>query len=186
MQRHNQFEDFNDSEARYDKRTSLWIEPLENWGVGEVVLVEIPTPQEVHDNIVAYWQPEDSLLPGNQYDYRYRMHWGPVGPYELEVGRITDTSRGQSINGDDMVFVIDYAGGNTIPNVITDTDAVEIRVTNSAGTVINTSGTLVQATGQYRAFIRIDPGRADLMELRATLHVNGKQWGETWIYRWTQ
>ncbi len=186
MQRHNQFEDFNDSEARYDKRTSLWIEPLENWGVGEVVLVEIPTPQEVHDNIVAYWQPEDSLQPGNQYDYRYRMHWGPVGPYELEVGRITDTSRGQSINGDDMVFVIDYAGGDTIPNVITDTDAVEIRVTNSAGTVINTSGTLVQATGQYRAFIRIDPGRADLIELRATLHVNGKQWGETWIYRWTQ
>src|SRR5690606_20690128 len=72
MQRHNRFEDFNDSEARYDKRTSLWIEPLEDWGNGHITLIEIPTPQEVHDNIVVFWEPETTMQAGEQYNFKYR------------------------------------------------------------------------------------------------------------------
>jgi glucans biosynthesis protein len=57
LQRHQAFEQFQDAEARYDKRPSLWIEPQGVWGEGEVVLVEIPSSRETNDNIVAYWQP---------------------------------------------------------------------------------------------------------------------------------
>lgn len=186
MQRHQKFEDFNDSEARYDKRTSLWIEPLEDWGSGHVTLIEIPTPQEVHDNIVAYWQPETPLLAGEQYKFKYRMHWGPTSPYQLEQGRVLDTSRGKALDGDDLVFVVDFANATDLPNVRTDPEAVEVRVETSAGTVTSASGALVESTGNYRAYLKLNPGRSDLAELRVSLHVDDKQWGETWIYRWTR
>ena len=32
--------------------------PRGNWGPGAVQLVEIPTDDEIHDNIVAYWRPD--------------------------------------------------------------------------------------------------------------------------------
>ena len=57
MQRDWLFDHYQDLEARYEKRPSLWIEPLSEWGEGNVELVEIPTEQEIHDNIVAYWVP---------------------------------------------------------------------------------------------------------------------------------
>ena len=186
MQRHQQFEDFNDSEARYDKRTSLWIEPLEDWGNGHVTLIEIPTPQEVHDNIVAYWEPEISMQAGEQYEYKYRMHWGPASPYRLEEGRILDTSRGKAMDGDDLVFVIDFSNAADLPNVATDPNAVEVRVETSAGSVTSANGVLVESTGNYRAYVRMNPGRADLADMRVSLHVDDQQWGETWIYRWTR
>ena len=51
------FDDYEDYEARYELRPSLWVEPRGDWGDGHVELVEIPTDREIHDNIVAYWQP---------------------------------------------------------------------------------------------------------------------------------
>src|SRR3546814_2505007 len=54
MQRKRKYEDFQDAEAAYQKRPSLWVEPLGDWGEGEVHLVEIPTADEYHDNIVAF------------------------------------------------------------------------------------------------------------------------------------
>jgi glucans biosynthesis protein len=44
---------------------SLWIEPLGDWGRGSVQLIEIPTDDEIHDNIVAMWVPEQ---PGPRRD----------------------------------------------------------------------------------------------------------------------
>lgn len=186
MQRHRDFDDFNDSEARYDKRTSLWIEPLGDWGSGHVELIEIPTPQEVHDNIVAFWQPAEPLTPDSSYSFEYRMHWGPVAPYEVAQGKVVDTAKGNALDGDDMVFVIDYSNARDIPDVGTDPDAVEIRAETSAGTIVSTSGVLVETSGNYRAYVRMNPDGEDLAELRVTLHVDDQQWGETWIYRWTR
>lgn len=186
MQRHREFDDFNDSEARYDKRTSLWIEPLGDWGSGHIELVEIPTPQEVHDNIVAFWQPDAPLQAGSSHTFEYRMHWGPVAPYEVTEGKIVDSARGKALDGDDMVFVIDYSNGRSIPDVAVDPEAVTIHAETSAGTIVSTSGVLVESSGNYRAYIRVNSGREDLAELRVSLHVDERQWGETWIYRWTR
>ncbi|MCH8551911.1 MAG: glucan biosynthesis protein G [Natronospirillum sp.] len=181
MQRRNQFSQFNDDEARYDKRPSLWIEPLNDWGDGHVELVEIPTGVEYHDNVVAYWQPQGGLETGQTYHYRYRMHWGADPPYALDAGRVVDTSSGTAIDNDDRVFVIDYSGGEEI----SDTEAVRINASTSEGTITNVSGTLIGATGRYRAYVRLDPEQAELAELRVTLEVEGEPWGETWLYRWT-
>ena len=58
MQRKRGFADYADIEARYHHRPSLWIEPRGDWGKGAVMLVELSTNDEIHDNIVAFWRPE--------------------------------------------------------------------------------------------------------------------------------
>jgi len=45
-------EDYQDLEAKYHRRPSLWVEPLSGWPPGAVDLIEIPTPSEFNDNIV--------------------------------------------------------------------------------------------------------------------------------------
>ncbi|MDB5415903.1 MAG: periplasmic glucans biosynthesis protein, partial [Rubritepida sp.] len=51
MQRSRSFADFQDLNAVYHRRPHLWAEPLQDWGRGEVRLVEIPTQSEIHDNV---------------------------------------------------------------------------------------------------------------------------------------
>ena len=58
MQRDRSFASYEDVEARYERRPSAWIKPLGDWGPGRVELVQLPTPDETHDNIVAYWVPQ--------------------------------------------------------------------------------------------------------------------------------
>lgn len=194
MQRHQDFDSFNDNEARYDKRTSLWIEPLGDWGDGHVELVEIPTDSEFNDNIVAYWQPAAALQAGEEYHYSYRMHWGPESPFPVEQGRIVNTAAGPGTfidtegnrDGEERVFVIDYSEGRQIPDVMSDLEAVKIRASTSAGTITDVSGKLVDATGDYRAYVKVDAQGASVAELRVALEVDGRQWGETWLYRWTR
>ncbi len=186
LQRHQNFADFNDAEARYDKRTSLWIEPLNDWGAGHVELVEIPSVEEINDNIVAYWQPAENLQVGREYRYRYRMVWGYDSPVPARQGRIVDTASGAVDGTGERLFVIDYSDGEKIRNVTTDPDAIRIRATTSAGTITDVSGTLVEATGRYRVYVKLDPEDAGLAELRVTLETQGRKWGETWLYRWTR
>jgi len=186
LQRRQGFERFNDAEARYDRRPSLWIEPLNDWGEGRVELLEIPTGDEFHDNIVAYWQPSETLKAGREYRYRYRMHWGQGSPAAPEQGRVIDTAIGTEINSDETLFVIDYSGGGQIPGIDSDPEALRIRATTSAGEIRFAGGTLLDATGDYRVYLRLDAEEASLAELRVTLEVDGKQWGETWLYRWTR
>ncbi len=185
LQRHQEFSQFQDAEARYDKRTSLWIEPKETWGEGEVVLVEIPSQEEINDNIVAFWQPTAGLLAGTPYRYAYLMTWGnELGA--THRGRILETATGSVDASEERLFVIDFSSGDTIPNVMSSPDAVKINTFSSAGKITNVSGTLVDATGNYRVYLKLDPAEADLAELRVALEVDGAPWGETWLYRWSR
>ena len=58
MHRDRAFSSYEDLEARYEERPSAWVEPKGEWGSGKVELVQIPTPDETNDNIVAFWTPD--------------------------------------------------------------------------------------------------------------------------------
>ena len=68
MQRDRDFRSYEDVEARYDRRPSAWVRPLGDWGPGRVELLQLPTPDETHDNIVAYWVPQQWPAPGTPLD----------------------------------------------------------------------------------------------------------------------
>ena len=75
MQRDRSLEHYLDFEANYHERPSVWVEPAGDWGKGTVQLVEIPSQQEIHDNVVAYWIPAEKVETGREYRFKYRLHW---------------------------------------------------------------------------------------------------------------
>ena len=82
-------------EARYELRPSAWIEPKGMWGTGRVELVQIPSPDETNDNIVAYWVPDTTLAPQQPFDIEYRILWQKDSWTRPPTSWVTQTRRGR-------------------------------------------------------------------------------------------
>ena len=95
LQRDRNFENYQDTGTFYDRRPSLWVEPLEPWGEGAMQLVEIPSDYEIDDNIVAYWVPQAPVLAGSTWTFKYRLHWVADEPYPANLGRVIATRLGR-------------------------------------------------------------------------------------------
>lgn len=115
-QRERDYRAYLDLQARYERRPSAWITPIGAWGRGSVVLVEIPSEEEIHDNIVAYWRPETPLAAGRAHTFQYRLDWPNRittaaerdAPFVLR-SRVGPAFGAQGRAGKKQ-FVIDYAG----------------------------------------------------------------------------
>jgi glucans biosynthesis protein len=109
MQREKDFSAYQDLESNFERRPSLWAEPIGDWGEGAVKLIEIPTKEEIHDNIAAFWLPKAPLAAKGEHTYTYRLHWGPDTPKSTSLARFSRTGIGA--RGDNaMIFVHDVAG----------------------------------------------------------------------------
>ncbi|MBI4725215.1 MAG: glucan biosynthesis protein D, partial [Rhodomicrobium sp.] len=117
LQRERRFSEYEDDGAFYDRRPSVWVETIGDWGEGAVQLVEIPTNDEIHDNIVAYWTPKEPYRAGGQYEMRYKLHWRLDEPYPAPLARVVATRMGLGgIPGQPrpkgvVKFVVDFRGG---------------------------------------------------------------------------
>jgi periplasmic glucans biosynthesis protein len=94
MQRDRAFSSYEDLEANYHRRPSAWIEPLGHWGPGRVELLQFGTPDETHDNIVAYWVPQQVPPPGAPVDFAWRIHWTGDGMPPSMLARVVQTRLG--------------------------------------------------------------------------------------------
>src|SRR5207302_10100570 len=109
MQREKDFAAYQDIESSFERRPSLWAEPIGDWGEGSVQLIEIPTKEEIHDNIAAFWHPKNALPAKGEHTYTYRLHWGPDMPKPSSLARFVRTGIGA--HGDNAtVFVLDVVG----------------------------------------------------------------------------
>ena len=70
LQRDRGFDHYQDG-VYYEKRPSLWVEPLGAWGEGSVQLIEIPTDDEIHDNVLACWVPKAPATAGSSVALKY-------------------------------------------------------------------------------------------------------------------
>jgi glucans biosynthesis protein len=180
VQRKRSFADYQDADAQYERRPSLWVEPKGEWGSGRLELFEIPLPREINNNIVAYWQPAAALQAGERADFSYRLRFTEE-PLDDSLARVVGTRVGQSPNGEGQrTFVIDFKGVGDIPETLVP------EVWSSAGEVFAPRGQAVPQVGVYRVTFELDPQRENLIELRTVLHAGGKPWGETWLYQWTR
>ncbi|MBA3544103.1 MAG: glucan biosynthesis protein [Chthoniobacterales bacterium] len=66
---------YRDREAKYERRPSVRVEPLGDWGEGSVRLLQLPAQNEYNDNVVVYWQPQKLPQTGDELDFKYRLHW---------------------------------------------------------------------------------------------------------------
>jgi glucans biosynthesis protein len=183
IQRSRSFNAYEDLEAQYEKRPSLWVEPIGDWGEGAVQLVEIPTTGEIHDNIVAFWRPKDPLRAKGEYRYTFRMHWCDEAPGGTEFARILETRSGASFTQGQRIFVLDAKGGEL--DKLPPDARPELGVTANAGEIRNTVIHRNVETGGWRISFELVPADARVVELRAEVKLGGRPLTETWLYRWT-
>ncbi|MEO9591547.1 glucan biosynthesis protein [Rhodopirellula bahusiensis] len=66
IQRNRAFYHYDDHNARYDKRPSVWIKPDMPWPNGRIELLELPGAHEGIDNLAAYWLPPEADVESEQ------------------------------------------------------------------------------------------------------------------------
>jgi glucans biosynthesis protein len=181
IQRKRRYEDYLDLEAKYERRPSLWVDFIGDWGAGAVELYEIPTDQEINDNIVAFWQPKEKLAAGTPARFVYRLHWCKQWPAagEAPKAQVSFSGGGLNYNRTKRLYVIEFTGGNL-------TGEITPEVTASAGAVSNVVAQPNPETGATRLSFELDAKDIDMSELRAVLKRGSEQVSETWLSRWTR
>lgn len=186
VQRSRDFGVYQDIEAAYERRPTMWIEPVGDWGKGAVQLVEIPSDSEINDNIVAYWAPRDPIPAGAEYTFAYHSFWGNDPAY-AESGVIVCETRSGRANlegpGPERLFVVDFAPANKA--AAKNGPLPKATAVTSAGKVANVTVSPNPAIGGWRVSFHLDPAGAKLAELRAGLTFADGRPTETWVYRWT-
>lgn len=188
MQRDRDVEHYLDG-VNYDLRPSLWVEPLTDFGEGAVTLIEIPTDDEIHDNIVAFWTPKAKVVAGSALRYRYRLHWQADHPYPAENVAFVAATRigrggepGKPRPNGVTKFVVEFAG-KVIEN-LAKTDKLTAEITASRGTITFNFVEPVPRTKRHRAQFDLTVTGTEPVELRLFLKKNGKQTlSETWLYQ---
>jgi glucans biosynthesis protein len=190
MQRDRDFADYQDDSAWYNKRPGLWVEPKGDWGPGAVQLVEIPTEDETHDNIVAYWRPERDIGSGDSLAFDYRLYWQNSEPaFPRTIARAVATRLGRGgIPGanpwprDKQKFVVDFSGG-PLTQMPVRFDVTPM-VTASRGNVEDAYALKVVGTDRWRAGFDLQIDGNQPVDLRMFLKLGDKTLSETWLYQY--
>lgn len=210
MQRNRDFNQYQDAEAHYERRPSLLVEPVGDWGKGTVSLVEIPTELEINDNIVAFWTPSDAPKAGEFREYSYRLSWGDVErpDHEQDVTQMavsdtispekTDTKKtfakviglrggmggvsGTVGKNPLRKFVVDFEGGQ-LENLPEDADVKSV-INISRGDLVHTSLSRIGDSNVWRLVLDAKTNSDKPMEMNAYLENKGERLSEIWLYQW--
>jgi len=179
IQRHRDFAYYQDLEAKYHSRPSVWVKPLGDWGKGSVELLEIPSDSEANDNMVAYWRPEQVLKKGESFSYSYRLSWPDDAPHHQGSVRIVRSAGGQKLGDSNREVVVDFSGIGS-----DEIAALSIDSHINTGLIAETRLEANPSINGVRVFLSFDPQGAEMGELRLQLLKNGRPAAATWLYRW--
>lgn len=192
LQRDRRFSAYEDSEAAYHLRPSLWIEPTSDWGPGHVMLMEIPTTNELADNTVALWEPAQPPKPGQRLDFSYRQHWTMDEDPAEAGGHVVATRSGlHDWQPEQRTVIIEFAGGALGQEHETPLTPV-IECVGDAAQKIRIQAATIQAKpeGRQRVSFQIAPAAegaklAEIgpVELRCCIKRGDDFLTETWVHR---
>jgi glucans biosynthesis protein len=185
MQRARAFSDYEDLEARFDLRPSVWIEPKGQWGAGRLELVQIPVPDETNSNIVAYWVPDKPPAPKEALDLEYRMLWQrepdvrPANAWVLQTLR----GRGYTRNPDNTIsFVVDFVGP-ALKKLPADAKVEGVVWADPNGELVQHYTYRNVVSGGWRTVLRVRRlDETKPVEMRAFLRSGNTGLSETWAY----
>lgn len=186
LQRDREFAHYDDLEAFYHQRPSVWVEPIGNWGAGAVRLVELPTRDETNDNIVAFWVPAQLPPAGEPIIFDYKLYWMMEPGRRPPAGYATSTRIADVLGRPDLKrFVIDFES----PYLKGQPTDPEIEAMVSVGTGTKQDGRAVvqknRFTGAWRVAFEIKTdGVTSPVELRCFLRKGPHVLTETWSYLW--
>ena len=194
-QRDRIFDHYQDG-VYYDRRPTLWVEPRpaddgQGWGRGAIQLCEIPTDDEIHDNVVAMWVPEKPVPAGSETTLAYRLHWVAEEPYPSGLARVVATRLGRG--GQPGLprprgvrkFVVEFLGGPlaALPFGV----KPEMVVSASRGSLDGYR--LIEAvpdgvSGHWRAQFDLKVDGPDPVEMRCFLKAGDQVATETWLFQY--
>jgi glucans biosynthesis protein len=189
LQRDRDFDHYQDG-VMYDRRPSLWVEPLERWGAGAVQLMELPTDDEIHDNVVAAWVPAEPARAGSSHRLRYRLHWRADEPYPTPLARCVATRLG---NGGEpgkprpkgvRKFLVEFMGGPLAALPFGVKPEAVITATRGTLSYIFTEAVPDGMPGHWRAQFDLKVDGAEPVEMRLFLRTGGQVLSETWLYQY--
>ncbi len=192
LQRDRRFSAYEDAEASYHTRPSLWIEPSSDWGPGRVMLMEIPASNEVTDNIVALWEPARTPQPGDRIEFSYRQHWTTDDDPSQAGGRVVATRSGvHDWEPDKRIVIVEFAGPNLEKNAeLPLIPQIQALGENAAKITITHSTVQALSENRWRVSFQIAPATAGAklaetgpVELRCCLKRGEDFLTETWACR---
>ncbi len=187
LQREREFRDYQDIESRFEQRPSLWVVPESGFDDGFVELVEIPTEDEIHDNIVAYFVPRRAIEQGDRVDFAYTLTAPSGDPARDDAPRyvVESTRVHVRAKGEPTLFVVEFASTNAADS----TDAAD-----GADTALPTAQ-VKSATGEIRnPVVQRNPvtqavrvsfefvGDEESVDLTLRLLQDGANVSEAWLY----
>ncbi len=183
LQRDRDFDHYQDLQAQYHRRPSFWIEPRDDWGAGEIRLIEIPTQNEFNDNVVAFWVGRDPIRGGTSLSRSYRISaltdeatLSPMG--HVVATRLADAqlAGGKGVRR----IVVDFAGGEL--GLLRPAQPVAVVATVLHGKIRNQRVEAIPANGIWRVTLDVEPDGRKPPELRAFLTLDGDTLTETWSF----
>jgi glucans biosynthesis protein len=182
LQRDRDFLTFLDDEQNFEKRPSVWNEPIGEWAPGAVQLTEIPSDNDINDNILAFWRPKQPLQPDQEQSFVYRQYWCWQPPERPPLATVSTTRVGKAA-GKKRRFVVDFMDERF--KQAEDTNTIKPGLSASIGTLSRIKTTFYPDRRLCRVSFDLDPGNDTLSELRLLLNKNDQPISETWLYRWT-
>ncbi|MGQ4275132.1 glucan biosynthesis protein [Terrihabitans sp. B22-R8] len=189
LQRDRNIENYLDG-VNYDRRPSLWVQPLHDWGKGAVQLIEIPTADETHDNIVAFWMPEKPIEPGTAFDFRYRLFWRESEPFPNDqlasvfatrIGRGGEPGQEHTSHPSSVKFVVEFEGG-ALKGLTTEAPP-QGTASCSRGKLTEVVVEPIPRTERWRARFDLVAEGNEPIELRLFLHLGEQAFSETWAFQ---
>jgi glucans biosynthesis protein len=186
MQRDRNFAHYEDLEARYELRPSAWVVPRGRWGAGRVELVQIPSPDETNDNIVAFWVPDQLPDPRKPLDLEYSLLWEKNRETRpLGLARVVQTRYGHGFvrdEDDSLRFHIDFEGG-ALAKLPAATKLIAGIWVGDNGELLERQTHRNEVTGGWRLSLRVKREDAEKpVEMRAFLRNEADTVSETWSY----
>jgi glucans biosynthesis protein len=156
------------------------------------MLMEIPTGNELADNIVAMWEPAEIPQPGDRIEFTYRQHWTMDEDPSQAGGHVVATRTGiHDWQPNQRTVVVEFAG----PTLENDPELPLTPVIEALGDGadrIRINGTTVQKLpeNRWRVSFQIVPAKEGAIlaevgpvELRCCLKRGEDFLTETWAHR---
>ena len=187
LQRDTHWENYLDAEANYHLRPGLWVTPEKGFTKGKLELVEIPTPSETHDNIVAYWVPEKPLQEGESAYFAYTLSTLEGNKVASELASVVHTHQGASVlPGEEITednrtrrFVVDFSvpEGKQI-----DPEALSVSLSASQGKTHQARVYQVNGNKIIRATFLLEPAGSSAVDMRMHINYQDQRISEVWNY----
>lgn len=184
LQRDREFPHYQDLEAKYHQRPSVWVELKKGFNRGDAHLVQTPAKNEYHDNVNAFWTPSEIPLPGTSLELEYTLHWYNENGAWPPLARCISTRIDYQEAPFFRQFFLDFTS-DRLRNLPPDA-GLSAEITTPEGLPLK--DVAVQKNDwdkSWRAsFIVSTPRPGKPIEMRCALKLGAETVSETWTHTW--